>query len=389
MFDKVIVDDFIKKKFKWVHENDSLKEVLSLFDDETDVLLVIDDNNEYSGILTERMVVRSGLLLPNKTVKELVAFAPKVERNTSIQECARLMLEYDVLNLPVFENDSLIGVVDETRLLSSLAAKIFGKKSVRDFMSLDTIIVSSKDKVAGVLRLFRDSHISRAPVVDDGIIVGIITLHDIFSKLIFPQEQETFDFIIDNNQSILDTYVEKIMSHPVFTSTVHSSVKDIIDQMIENDVNSIVIIDDQKQLEGMITKRDLLEPLSEERHDIVYPYIQINSKIENINRKELISFVTHFIDKYKDKLGDASFNIYLKEHKEKLNGDRLIYTRFRINSAYGRFAVKSEGWGPNNSLKNALLILDKQINKKMSKEKKLKKLEKKQLMNYIKIDSLS
>ena len=389
MFDMVKVEDFMTEKFKWVHDEDSVIDALTFFDDSTDVLLVIDDDNKYSGILTERMILRSGLPRKDTKVDRLKSFAPKVKKSTSIQECARLMLEYDLMNLPVFEDGNLVGVIDDVRLLSSVASKKFGKKLVKDFISEDTIIVTPRDKISGVLRIFRESHISRAPVVDDGIIVGIITLHDIVTKLIHPKKEDSFNFIVDDERSILDYPIEKIMSSPVFTSNLDSNVKDVIDQMIDYNVSSIVIVDDQQRLFGMVTKRDLLEPLSEERKEIIYPFIQVNSRIKNLNRKELTILVENFIGKYREKLGEVSFYVYLREHQEKSKDGSLVYARCRISSPYGRFAVKAEGWGPFSAVSNALIILDKQINKKMSKEMKLLRSAKKQLMNYVDIDSLT
>lgn len=389
MFDDVKAEEIMTQNYKWVSENDSLAKALSLFDSSTDVLIVIGKNKKYSGILTERMILRSGLPHEKTKVKTLKIHAPKIKRTASVQECARLMLENDVFHLPVFEDDSLVGVVDDVGVLSSVALKRFGKKKVKDFISEDVIIVSPKDKIAGVLRSFREFHISRMPVVENGEIVGVITLHDIVTKLINARERGTFGFILDEKRSLLDYPVEDIMSYPVVTCNINATVKEVIDKIVEYQISGVVVVDDKQKLAGIVTKRDLLEPLSRERKDIEYPIIQINSKIQELDRDGLNRVISHFIRKYKETLGETSFYIYLREHKETLRGEHLIYVRCRMFTGYGKFIAKAEGWGVYNAVKNALLNLERQINKKLSKERELSKDKKRKLMKYIEIESLT
>lgn len=389
MFDKIIVEEFMSQKFKWVHLNDSLEEVLKLFKTEIDVILVINDNNDYEGILTKRMILRSGLSYKDTKVGELAAFAPKIDSSTTVQEAARLMLEYDVMNLPVFDNNNLVGVVDSEKVLSVVAKKKFGKRKVKDIMSENTIVVTPKDKVSWILRIFRDSHISRLPVVEDGFIKGIVTLHDILYKLIFPQNMDTFAVFFNENESMLDTYVENIMSYPVISSNFQSNIKDVIDQMVDYKVNGIIIIDNYNKLIGMITKRDILEHLYEEKIEFTYSNIQINSKIKNINKKELLDYISDFIKKYEKKLGKVSINIYLSEQKKKSDEKHLTFARCRIRTDYGRFAVSAEGWGHYESIRNVMLNFEKQINKKLSQELKLKQKLQNKFMDYVEIESLS
>lgn len=389
MFDKVNAEKFMTKNYKWVEENDNLANALSLLKGSTDVLLVLDKEKRYSGILTERMIIRSGLPREETKVKSLRAFAPRIDRKTPVQECARLMLENDIMNLPVFKNDDLIGVIDDVRLLESVASKNFGRKKVKDFMSEDMIILSPCDKISEVLQCFREFHISRMPVVDDGQIIGIITLHDIITKLLHARDRATFGYILDEKKSLLDLPIENIMTYPVLTCNVNAIVKEVIELIIENNVSGIVVVDDERKLLGIITKKDLLEPLSEARKENKYPVIQINSKIKDLDRNKLTNLVLQFIDKYRRKLKDSSFHIYLGEHKEKSSGKHLIYVRCRINSSYGRFAVTGEGWGPTNALENALINLDKQIVRKISKERKLERSYRRELMDYVEIESLT
>ncbi len=389
MFEKLTALDIMTQNYKWVHETDTLAKALSLLEGSTDVLLVLDQHKKYSGILTERMIIRSGLPREETKVKSLRAHAPCIKKHTVVQECARLMLENDVMNLPVFEHDELLGVIDDVRLLGSVASKLFGKKKVHEIMSKDMIILSPRDKISEVLRCFREFHISRMPIVDDGQIVGIITLHDIITKLLHARERATFGFILDEKRSLFNLPIENMMTYPALTCKTRSTVKEVINRIIAHNISGVIVVDDKQQLAGIITKRDLLEPLSQEQQDTTYPIIQINSKLGNINRDELRFEVKKFIEKYEKHLIDTRFYLYLRKHKETSKGENLIYARCRMFSSYGRFFATAEGWGERHAVKNALLLLDRQINKKISKQRTLSRDEKHKLMEYVEIESLS
>ena len=377
------------QNYKSVYEETKLAKALALFDKSTDVLVILDKDKNYNGILTERMILRSGLDRDKTKVKKLKAYAPKIQKTTSIPECARLMLENNVMNLPVFDGEKLVGVIDDLRLLESVALKKFGQKKVKNFMSEDIHVISPKDKISAVLRCFREYHISRMPVVENGKLVGIITLHDIVTKVINVEKGSSFDILLDEKISVLDLPVENIMSYPVFTCHIEATIKEVIQKIIENNVSGIIIVDDLGNIVGITTKRDILEPLSEERKDVAYPIIQFSSKLDVIAKDDLREIVLNFIAKYRKKLENSSFYFYLREHKERYKKNHLIYVRCRVNGPYGRFAVTAEGWGYIQAVKNVLLNLERQINKKMSKDIELEHEYKQKLIKYIEIESLT
>jgi len=389
MVQTIKAEDIMTQNYKWIHEDESLAKALAFFEKSTDVLVVFDKNKNYEGILTERMILRSGLNRDKTKVKTLKVHAPKIQKTTFMPECARLMMENDVMNLPVFEDGKLVGVIDDIRLLKSVAIKKFGQKKVKNFMSDDVHIVSPKDKISGVLRCFREFHISRTPVVEDGKIVGIITLHDIITKVICVEKRASYDILLDEKMSFFDLPVENIMSYPVITCHKDATVQDVIQKIIEYNVSGILVVDDFDTICGITTKRDLLEPLSEERTEVTYPIIQFNSKLHGIYQDDLRELVLQFIAKYRKKLENASFYFYLREHKERSKGNHLIYVRCRINGPYGRFTVTAEGWGPIEAIKNAILYLEKQIHKKMSREVELEREYKQKFMKYVEMESLT
>ncbi|RME78645.1 CBS domain-containing protein, partial [Candidatus Woesearchaeota archaeon] len=148
------VKDACVQRYKTIQMEDTLAKATTLFDGETDVLFVFDDK-EYKGSLTHRAIIRSGLDKENTKVKRLVQHTPTITEDTTPLECARLMVENDVMALPLFIEGKLSGVVTADSLLEHLKEDFFSKKKVRDVMSGDVIICAPQDPLSKVINIFK------------------------------------------------------------------------------------------------------------------------------------------------------------------------------------------------------------------------------------------
>ncbi len=58
-------------------------------------------------------------------------------------------------------------------------------------MTKKPFVVEKDDSVGAVLSLSRDQGISHAPVVGDGKLVGVISIHDIIEHIFQPRQRQT------------------------------------------------------------------------------------------------------------------------------------------------------------------------------------------------------
>ena len=127
----MIASNLMSKDFAVINANESVSRALSLFE-EVDSIVVM-EGNKYHGMLVQKELLRAKLP-PNAKVKNFVRHAPKIKPNESMEEIARLMLENDIYQLPVFEYDKLLGVVKAEDLLLKIKDEI-GDLPVEKFMS--------------------------------------------------------------------------------------------------------------------------------------------------------------------------------------------------------------------------------------------------------------
>lgn len=78
--------------------------------------IVVTDNGEYIGLVTERdyarKVVLKGKSSTSTFVKEIMTTGlPRITPENSIDTCMQIMSENNIRYLPVFENDQLAGII--------------------------------------------------------------------------------------------------------------------------------------------------------------------------------------------------------------------------------------------------------------------------------------
>lgn len=61
-----------------------------------------------------------------------------------------------------------------------------------------------------------------------------------------------------------DIFVGSLMSSPVHTVSVDTSLRDAGGMMLEHDIGSVIVVDDTNRLEGILTATDFIRVVAEE-----------------------------------------------------------------------------------------------------------------------------
>lgn len=112
----------------------------------------------------------------NLMTTELVTVSP----DEVLELVACLMDWQQIHHIPVEdENHRLVGMISHRRLLRHLAQHP-GRRAVavRDVMAADVVSVAPRTPSLDAIRLMKEKKITALPVVEDGILVGIVTEHD-------------------------------------------------------------------------------------------------------------------------------------------------------------------------------------------------------------------
>lgn len=112
--------------------------------------------------------------------------------DATVLEAVRRMAEKSVGALLVMDGDRLVGIVSERDYARKVILK--GRASddtpVRDIMTAELATASSESTVQHCMNVVTDNRIRHLPVVDDGKVVGVISIGDLVKAIIADQQEE-------------------------------------------------------------------------------------------------------------------------------------------------------------------------------------------------------
>lgn len=214
-------------------------------------VIVVEDKKP-TGILTERDIIQIIGHNINLNVTRLVSVMKSpviaISEEIDIPEAANLMVINGLRRLVVVDGEhNIIGIVTQTDIIKNLSIDSFiSIKKVEQIMKRKIISVDKKDLLPKAIELMIKNHISCVLVIEDDKPVGIITERDI-TKAIAENS-------ISNN-------VEEIMNFPVFTANKDINLYDATRLMEENKLRSLVIVDSEGNVIGIVTKSDIIKNL--------------------------------------------------------------------------------------------------------------------------------
>jgi len=104
--------------------------------------------------------------------------------DTTVEEIATIMKREDVGAIPIVEDDELCGVLTDRDIVVRCVAEGKNPADTRaeDILSEDLHVIEVDDEVEAAAELMSRHQIRRLPVVEDGRLIGILSIGDIAVK---------------------------------------------------------------------------------------------------------------------------------------------------------------------------------------------------------------
>lgn len=361
---QIPVNDVFSKGFSTVFENDPLSKCFEIFKKEMPpVLAVTNSRGKYVGVITRRWVIRSKLDPATTKVKTLARPAPKVSPELSLGKTAKLMIESGVRQLPVFEKEKLVGFVTDENIIHAAVAQKWGNKTVNDIMTKAPYTIEADRSIGAVLSIFREQGISHVPVIDNGKLAGIISIHDILEHVFQPQRRQSLGDTVGEKVPFLTVSAKGIMSKPVITVQPENTLRDAEEKMHKHDISCLAVTRDDR-LVGIVTKLDFIEPISQMDTPERKLAIQFGVKGVEINPDQqgfMMDEFDSFAHKFESTFESGTLFVYVKTHGSNHKGIPLIHCRLQFRTVKGVFYSSGEGWGVESTFRVALDRLDRRL----------------------------
>ena len=115
-----------------------------------------------------------------------------IEPDEPVLDAIRLMADKYIGALLVMKGSQLLGIVSERDYARKVILK--GRSSadtpVREIMSASVLTVAPGDSVNHCMKLMTDRRVRHLPVVDDGRVLGVVSIGDLVKAVIEDQAQE-------------------------------------------------------------------------------------------------------------------------------------------------------------------------------------------------------
>jgi CBS domain-containing protein len=121
--------------------------------------------------------------------RQVISIGPEA----SVREALYLFVQHNIGSLPVLDaSGKLIGIFTERDVLFGECGdtKRFHRQLLKEVMTLDPISCSTNDSVHEAMDKMSRHHVGQLPVVDEGKLVGLVSVGDLVKSLYSQTEDE-------------------------------------------------------------------------------------------------------------------------------------------------------------------------------------------------------
>ena len=344
--------------------------------------VVVTEDGDPRGVVTERQLVSSHHQ-PNRKAESVIKHPPTVDRTEDVREVARLMVENEVKLLLVEEADDFYGVVTARDLIRDVRENL-DALSVADVATRDVVTVDPETTIGEAINTIRTSGFSRVPVVEDGDVLGMVSVHDLvdFTTRAVDRQKggstKGFEGSADAPDAelaasgtgrqgerrgdidrLLDLPVRDVMNAPAATTAPDRSLADAADEMLEKGYDSLVVVEGG-QPAGIVTVTDVLQSLTwtpEEHIDVQVFGVEYLTDLD----KDAIADRIEEIDAEYADMDVIETNVVFQRHREQMRGQPLLRVKIRLFTDEGRFMASGEGYGARAAFDEAADVLEENV----------------------------
>ena len=359
------VSEVMTADFPKVFDDEPATKVLGVFAEKgVDVVVVVSrGSGNILGVTTKRSLLKPNLNPSQVLARTIAVKVPRIQPDDPLEKVATVMIEKNLKALPVLEDSKPVALVRAVDVVLG-ARSVLKDVLVGNVMTKQVITVEADDTIGKAIAVMRDEGVSRLPVVNRGLLAGIVTVTDVAEKVIKPRLKTSWGDVVGEKVRTLSNPVKSIMTRDVVTASPDEKLVDAVERMKEYGFSCLVVAE-RKRVVGIVTLMDALEPLAMrsigEKAGIA---VEVSYKMDRVDvddKERVLDTAAKFVQRFRKALGNGVLSLYFKEHKEKHGDLRLIHCRARLNSDRYQFVGVGEAWRPDLAARTALKIIERKL----------------------------
>lgn len=245
-----------------VHKSDTVSHAMDLMNKHDTRRLLVVNGGDILGVITMRSIARklgtwktsnlpaSSLHVAAATTNMFVKVLP----DTDIKDAVALMDRSGGI-LVVTDNEKVHGWVTPHEIMKNVRV---GKGYAADLMK-DAISVTPGERVSHARRLMLDRDIGRLPVIENGIVAGIITERDVANAMM-----NFRNLVPDNHQDerIRNLIVADIMTHNVKLVRTNTPISEVVSLILNENIGGVPVLNLRDEMVGIISRRSIIKHMA-------------------------------------------------------------------------------------------------------------------------------
>lgn len=356
----------MKKEYPKVNPNQTISKTSSLFKEESNRSIIVEENKKFKGMIMESDIMKSKVP-PQTKVKNFIIHTPTLSYDDNVGKIAHLMIENNLYQLPVVKNDKVGGIVYADDILKRFTQEEFGEQSIKKYMNIPSQTLKPDEKISKAIKNFKHKDINALPVTENNKVLGLLPIENIIDKVVHPENRpegpgEHGEYIAEKKEH-LNLPVRDIMSENITIVSPDTKVKNVFKKMNKTK-QEVFLVGSHNDLKGMINRRDLLYPISKLQKEKTSMIIQFSGELEEIkgfNKRNAKNKIYEILEKYEEHLKNSNIVVHLKKRDKTRHGLHLIECKIRVVGPEGKFIATDEGWGFLHAIRETSSAIEKQI----------------------------
>ncbi|HEX9601966.1 MAG TPA: CBS domain-containing protein [Mariniflexile sp.] len=134
------------------------------------------------------------------------------------------------------------------------------KAPISMIMTAPVVTLKKKDSLETAERLFKKHHIRHLPVVNDHVVVGMLSYTDLL-RLSFADITDNSDSDANADAMVYNMFtIKQVMKKHIITVSTSNSIKEVAEILASKEFHALPVVDNNK-LVGIVTTTDLIKYL--------------------------------------------------------------------------------------------------------------------------------
>ena len=254
--------------------NTQATKVRSLFREDGYRSIPVVSNNHLEGIITRGDIMNISSTKSNIEARGIMEY-PKIIATPDMPmlELGRKLLKADAVQAPVVESNDDMQVVGIVSVIDIIRKLVYDgaqpkDENIGEITTKKVVSCNYDDSISKVWDLMDETGFSGLPVIKKMKIIGMITRMDIIKS-------GHVRIVKESDEIKRSIKVEKIMKTPPVIATPQSTIPNVAQIMLENDIGRLPVVEHPvhiKKEPSRITKADLVGIVA--REDILWSYLK-------------------------------------------------------------------------------------------------------------------